>query len=57
MFYWSNHLDYEVIETWYGLVELNWFHWPKSGELLGGYLPPATLLKALDESAALAQLQ
>jgi thiol:disulfide interchange protein DsbC len=27
----------------------------ESGELLGGYLPPATLLKALDESAALAQ--
>jgi thiol:disulfide interchange protein DsbC len=29
----------------------------ESGELLGGYLPPATLLKALDESAALAQAQ
>ena len=26
----------------------------ESGELLGGYLPPATLAKALDESAALA---
>jgi thiol:disulfide interchange protein DsbC len=29
----------------------------ESGELLGGYLPPATLLKALDESAALAHAQ
>jgi thiol:disulfide interchange protein DsbC len=29
----------------------------ESGELLGGYLPPATLLKALDESAALAKAQ
>jgi hypothetical protein len=26
----------------------------ESGELLGGYLPPATLAKALDESAAAA---
>jgi protein-disulfide isomerase len=24
----------------------------ESGELIGGYLPPATLAKALDESAA-----
>ena len=29
----------------------------ESGELLGGYLPPATLLEALDESAALAHAQ
>ena len=29
----------------------------ESGELLGGYLPPATLAKALDESAAAAQAQ
>ncbi len=29
----------------------------ESGELLGGYLPPATLAKALDESAAAVQAQ
>ncbi|MGE3314907.1 MAG: hypothetical protein AB7O26_07290 [Planctomycetaceae bacterium] len=35
MFYWSNHLDVEVIESWYALIEANWFHWTKSGENLG----------------------
>lgn len=34
MWYWSNHLDYEFIDTWYGLVELNWFHWMQSGDRL-----------------------
>ncbi|MBL8850339.1 MAG: hypothetical protein JNG89_11730 [Planctomycetaceae bacterium] len=34
MWYWSNHVDYEVIDTWYGLVELNWFHWMQSGDRL-----------------------
>ncbi len=34
MWYWSHHLDYEFAERWYGLVELNWFHWMRSGEAL-----------------------
>ena len=34
MWYWSNHLDYEVFDTWYGLLELNWFHWMQSGDRL-----------------------
>lgn len=35
MWYWSNHIDYEVVETWYAVAELNWFHWMQSGEALG----------------------
>lgn len=34
MWYWSNHFDYEILDTLYGLVELNWFHWMKSGDRL-----------------------
>lgn len=34
MWYWSNHWDYEVVDTWYGLFELNWFHWMNSGRAL-----------------------
>lgn len=34
MWWWSNHWDYEVINGLYGLVELNWFHWMRSGERL-----------------------
>ena len=31
MWYWSNHWDYEFFEGIYGLIELNWFHWIRSG--------------------------
>ena len=34
MWYWSNHVDYEFLDSWYGLVELNWFHWMQSGDRL-----------------------
>ncbi len=36
MWYWSNHLDYEFFDGIFGLVELNWFHWTKSGRALPG---------------------
>ena len=25
--YWSNQWDYEVVDHWYGLLGVNWFHW------------------------------
>jgi hypothetical protein len=31
MWYWSSHASYQIVENWYGLVELNWFHWMSSG--------------------------
>lgn len=31
MWYFSNHLDVEVVENLFALVELNWFHWLQSG--------------------------
>lgn len=34
MVYWSNHWDYEFIPTLYGLFEINWFHWTRSGTRL-----------------------
>lgn len=34
MWYWSHHVDYEFADRWYGLVELNWFHWMRSGNAL-----------------------
>jgi hypothetical protein len=34
MWYWSNHVDYEIRDNWYGLLEVNWFHWMQSGESL-----------------------
>ena len=36
LWYWSNHLDHEIFEGVYGLVEMNWYHWMKSG---GGGIP------------------
>jgi hypothetical protein len=32
MWYWSNHLDYEVADGWYLLSEINWFNWTDSGD-------------------------
>ncbi|MEZ6047428.1 MAG: hypothetical protein R3C11_17970 [Planctomycetaceae bacterium] len=29
--YWSNHLDAQVIDNVYVLGEVNWYHWMKSG--------------------------
>lgn len=34
MLYWSSHLDYEIANRLYGVLELNWFHWTRSGTLL-----------------------
>lgn len=31
MWYWSNHLDYEVADGWYLLTEFNWFNWIGAG--------------------------
>lgn len=28
--YWSNQWDYEVVDHWYGLFGVNWFHWMKN---------------------------
>jgi hypothetical protein len=30
MWYWSNQFDYEVVDHWYGLLGVNWFHWMRS---------------------------
>lgn len=30
--YWSNHLDYQITNNFYALVELNWYHWLSSGQ-------------------------
>ena len=32
MWYWSNHLDYEVRDGWYAVAETNWFNWIDSGD-------------------------
>ena len=34
MVYWSNHWDYEILPTLYGLMEFNWFNWTRSGTRL-----------------------
>jgi hypothetical protein len=34
MWYWSNHVDYEIRNKWYALLELNWFNWMQSGSAL-----------------------
>ena len=36
MWYWSNHWDYQLLEKLYGVLEINWFHWLKSGNRLPG---------------------
>jgi hypothetical protein len=28
--YWSNQWDYEVVDHWYGLFGVNWFHWMRN---------------------------
>lgn len=30
--YWSNHWDYQVRKGWYGVAEVNWFHWTDGGD-------------------------
>ena len=35
MWYWSNHLDYQVNRKWYVLTELNWFNWIDAGNNTG----------------------
>lgn len=30
MWYWSNQWDYEVVDHWYGLFGVNWYHWTRS---------------------------
>ncbi len=36
MWYWSNHVDYQLMEKLFAVVEVNWFHWLKSGNQLPG---------------------
>jgi hypothetical protein len=31
--YWSNHIDAELVDRWYALMEFNWYHWMKSGDV------------------------
>ena len=31
MMFWSNHLDYQLHEDLYPFLEVNWFHWTRSG--------------------------
>ena len=31
VWYWSNHIDRRLGNSWYGLFEVNWYHWMKSG--------------------------
>ncbi len=33
LWYWSNQWDYEVVDGWYGLFGINWFHWMSSSGL------------------------
>jgi hypothetical protein len=33
MWYWSNQWDCEVVDHWYGLLGVNWFHWMRSAGL------------------------
>ena len=46
MWYWSNQWDYEVVDGFYGLVGLNWFHWMSSSGLDAG--APVTGLDVLN---------
>ncbi len=32
VWYWSQHVDRKLTDNLYGLVELNWFHWMRSGQ-------------------------
>jgi hypothetical protein len=50
MWYWSNQWDYEVVDNWYGLVGVNWFHWLNSGGI--GADIPITGLDLLDLPAS-----
>lgn len=31
VWYWSNHVDRYLGKGWYGLFEVNWYHWMRSG--------------------------
>jgi hypothetical protein len=46
LWYWSNQWDYEVVDGFYGLVGLNWFHWMSSSGLNMG--APVTGLDILN---------
>jgi hypothetical protein len=50
MWYWSNQWDYEVVDHWYGLFGVNWFHWMNSSNL--GLTGPITGLDLIDLPAA-----
>lgn len=32
LWYWSNQLDCEVVDGWYGVFGVNWFHWLRSAD-------------------------
>src|SRR5262249_37357188 len=44
--YWSNQWDYEVVDHWYGLFGVNWFHWMRSAGI--GARIPVTGLDLID---------
>jgi hypothetical protein len=46
MWYWSNQWDYEVVDRWYGLFGLNWFHTMNSSNL--GLVGPITGLDLIN---------
>jgi hypothetical protein len=46
MWYWSNQWDYEVVDHWYGLAGINWYHWMRSSNLNSG--APVTGLDLLN---------
>ncbi len=46
MWYWSNQWDYEVVNHWYGLLGVNWFHWMRSSNT--GFTGPLTGLDLIN---------
>ncbi|MGD9719852.1 MAG: hypothetical protein AB7O59_01390 [Pirellulales bacterium] len=42
--YWSNQWDYEVVDRWYGLLGINWFHWMSSSNNIGADITGLDLL-------------
>ena len=50
LWYWSNQWDYEVVDDWYGVFGVNWFHWMRSGGV--GIGTTVTAIDLIDIPAA-----